>query len=150
VDNGGGSYTVDMTLIGPPCGITTGGRLFTVDLESVAGDGSGTIAVTSVKVRDCDNGPIGAIARPPAALTIDLATPTAISDLVASQVTSGNGAGSTTGITVTWSTGDPGAADLYRAPFGSYPEYDDGPVTPPDSSLAPGGPWVLVTTGASS
>jgi hypothetical protein len=66
-------------------------------------------------------------------------------------VLSGNGSGSTTGIALTWSTGGAGTVSLYRAPFGTYPEYDDlGPTSPPNASAAPGSPWTLVTASASS
>jgi hypothetical protein len=50
VDNGGGSYTVDQSLLGLPCGPTTGGTLFTVDVAAVGGDGVGDITVTEVRI----------------------------------------------------------------------------------------------------
>ena len=149
VNNGGGSYTVDQAIFGPPCGVTTGGTLFTVDLKSVAGDGIGAITVTAVKVRDCDNQPLPGVPGTPALLTINNAGPTAIADLAGTQVTSGNGPGSTTGITLTWTGGGGGTVSLYRAPFGSYPEYDDnGPVSLPDPAAAPSAPWALVSASA--
>src|SRR5262249_37776721 len=37
---------------------------------------------------------------------------------------------------------------LYRAPFGTYPEYDDDGGTAPDSAAAPGAPWTLVSASA--
>ncbi|HKQ56618.1 MAG TPA: putative Ig domain-containing protein, partial [Candidatus Eisenbacteria bacterium] len=151
VDNGGGSYTVDQALLGSPCGQTAGGELFRVDLKGAGVAGTGAITVTAVKSRDCDSNPVPAIAGAPASLTIQTTTPTAISDLAAVQVTSGNGAGSTTGITVTWATGGAGTVNLYRAPFGAYPEYDDaGPVSPPNPALAPGAPWVLAAAAPTS
>ena len=52
VDNGAGSYTVDQVILGLPCGVTTGGTLFTVDVEAAGGDGTGTITVTDVTFRD--------------------------------------------------------------------------------------------------
>ena len=69
-DNGGGSYTVDAVLLGEPCGITTGGVLFTVDLRSVADDGEGAITVGLAKARDCANVAIPVMPGPPAALRI--------------------------------------------------------------------------------
>jgi len=35
IDNGGGSYTVDQAILGLPCGITTGGQAFTIDVKRV-------------------------------------------------------------------------------------------------------------------
>ncbi len=70
VDHGGGSYTVDQAIFGVPCGITTGGVLFTVDLASAGPDGTGQIAVTQVKSRDCDNQAIAAAPGPDAPLLV--------------------------------------------------------------------------------
>lgn len=150
-DHGGGRYTVDQTILGTPCGATSGGPLFTIDLQPVGGDGSGAITVTSVTVRDCGNAPIAAIPGPAASIQIDNTAPAPITDLSAGQVFAGNGAGPTTGIALTWTTGGEGTVRLYRAPFGSYPLYDAlGPVSPPDPSAAPGAPWTLVASGATS
>src|SRR6185369_4855624 len=68
--DGDGAYTVDVSLVGLPCGITTGGTLFTLDLESVGADGAGAITVTRVKSRDCDSNPIAVAAGAPTALRI--------------------------------------------------------------------------------
>ena len=142
-------YSVDQSLLGLPCGPTQGGTLFTVDVTSLAGDGAGNITIVSSSVRDCSNLPLPAQPGPPARLVVNLTPPGAISDLGATQVTSGNGPGSTTGITVTWTAPAPGGISLYRAPFGSYPEYDDGGGTLPSSATAPGAPWTLVSASAS-
>ena len=151
VDNGGGSYTVDQALLGAPCGVTTGGQLFLIDLVASDGDGQGAITVTAVKARDCDGAAIPAVPGPAGLLAITSVAPSAITDLASAQVLAGNGSGGTTGITVSWSTGGAGTVALYRAPFGTYPEYDDlGPTSPPDSSLAPGAPWVLAAASATS
>jgi trimeric autotransporter adhesin len=151
VDNGGGSYTVDQAILGSPCGVTSGGLLFTVDVHAVGTDGTGAITVTAVKARDCDSAPIGALPGAPALLTIQNAAPAAITDLAASRVPSGNGALSTMGISLSWATGGGGNVALYRAPFGAYPEYgDDAPAAAPNPTLAPGAPWTLVTAAAAS
>ena len=145
IDRGGGTYTVDIGLLGWPCGVLTGGELFTVDVQSVGPDGAGAIEVLSSIARDCNNQPIGVLPGPIAQLTINHAAPGAISDLATEQVLAGNPPGSTTGITVTWATGGGATARLYRAPFGAYPLYDaNGPVAPPDPLAAPGAPWTLV------
>lgn len=150
VDRGGGSYSVDLALFGAPCGVITGGELFTVDVQSVGGDGTGSIEVTSVVARDCDNGPIGVLPGSAALLSIQHAAPPAVADLATDQVLAGNPPGGTTGISLAWSgAGGPGAR-LYRAPFGAYPLYDaNGPVAPPDPLAAPGPPWTLVSSDAS-
>lgn len=150
VSNGGGSYTVDQAILGQPCGVPGGGQLFTVDLKAAGLDGSGSIAVLSVKGRDCGSAAIPVMAGSPAALLIEHSPPPPIASLASEPVTSGNGPGPTTGITITWPGNPPGTVSLYRAPFGVYPEYDDGPASVPDSSLAPGAPWTLVSSNASS
>jgi hypothetical protein len=150
IDNGGGSYTVDQAILGASCGVTSGGQAFTVDLKSVGDDGLGVITPTAVSARDCDNLPIPAAAGAPAAITVDNIGPAAITDLAAVQLSSGNGTGGTTGIALTW-VGGIGTVSLYRAPFGSYPDYDDdAPVSPPNPSLAPGAPWTLAAANATS
>jgi hypothetical protein len=109
------------------------------------------VTVTAVTLRDCNNGPVAGSPGAPATITIDNTTPAAVTDLSAAQRTSGNGAGSTTGIILSWATGGAGSVALYRAPFGTYPEYDDdGAVPPPNPALAPGGPWTLVNANATS
>src|SRR5437660_503861 len=42
------------------------------------------------------------------------------------------------------------SAQVYRAPFGGYPRYDDaGGSVPPTPSYPPGPPWVLTAVSAS-
>lgn len=150
VDEGGGQYSVDLAFLGLPCGPDTGGVLFTVDVQAVGGDGVGDITVDESRVRDCDNTPLPAQPGAPAQLVVSHAAPPAIQDLAAAQRLSGNGNGDRTGIVVTWSTTPPGPVSLYRAPFGSYPEYDDTGGVLPDSTLAPNAPWTLVSANAVS
>lgn len=144
VDLGGGAYTVDQAILGQPCGATAGGVLFTVRVAAAGADGSAPIEVAQVRIRDCDNGPVGAIPGPAAAIEVDRAAPAAVQDLAGSQRTAGNGPSGTTGILLTWTPPAEGRVDLYRAPFGTYPEYDDGPAETPDPADAPGAPWALV------
>ena len=150
VDNGGGSYTVDQAVLGLPCGPTTGGQLFTVDLSAVGGDGVGDITVTDTHIRDCSNQPLPGQPGAAAQLVVSHSAPPHIIDLATAQVLTGNPAGARTGITVTFSKLTPGTVALYRAPFGTYPEYDDDGGTAPDSAAAPGAPWTLVTSSAVS
>jgi hypothetical protein len=150
VDNGGGSYTVDQSVLGLPCGPTTGGTLFTVDVAAVGGDGVGDITVNEVRIRDCSNQPLPGQPGPAAQLVVNHSAPPHIFNLATAQVVTGNPAGSRTGITVTFTPPAPGTVALYRAPFGSYPEYDDDGGVAPDSAAAPGTPWTLVTGAAVS
>jgi hypothetical protein len=154
VDNGGGSYTVDQAILGSPCGVTSGGTLFTVGVKMKAGfpDGTGVITVTDVVVRDCGNAPLAGIPGSPATITIDTAPPAAVANLAAAQVKSGNDSDGTTKVTLTF-TAPPDAAtvEVYRAGFGNYPEYDDAPgagSVPPAPSYPPPAPWAL--TGATA
>ena len=150
VDQGGGAYSVDQALLGLPCGPKTGGVLFTVDVAAAGGDGVGAITVTEVHIRDCSNQPLPGQPGLAGPLAVSHTPPPHISDLASAQVVSGNPAGSRTGIAVTFSQPTPGTVALYRAPFGSYPEYDDDGGTAPDSAAAPGAPWTLVTSAAVS
>ena len=151
VSNGGGSYTVDCAILGLPCGATGDGVLFTIDVKGSGGDGTGTITVTSVTVRDCSNGSVIAFPGPPVEITIDHTPPEAIVDLTATQIKSGNDADGTTGIRLNFTPpSDAAVVEVYRAPFGDYPEYDDGtgaePATPP--TYPPGAPWQLTSVTA--
>ena len=148
IDHGGGSYTVDQSLLGLPCGPDSGGVLFTADIATVGADGAGDITVTECRIKDCANQPLPAQPGPPAQLVVSHAPPPAIADLASAQVLSGNGTSGRTGITLSWTSPQPGTVAIYRAPFGSYPEYDDGGGTVPDSALAPAAPWALVSAAA--
>lgn len=150
VDNGGGSYTVSYGLTGAPCGPDTSGTVFTVDLEAAGGDGVGHLAVTSVQAFDCDGLPLPVVPGAIAPLVVSHAAPPAIADLATAQVLAGNGSSGRTGIVVSWTAPAPGTVALYRAPFGAYPEYDDGGGVTPDSALAPAAPWALVSANATS
>jgi hypothetical protein len=155
VDNGGGSYTVDGTILGLPCGATApSGTLFTLNLGSSAASGTGTVTVMSVTLRDCDNAVVAGYAGPPASVTIDNEVPTAVV-LAAVQKQSGNDGDGTTQINLSWG-GTVTAGDsvlIYRAGWGNYPEYDDvGGGVPATPSYPPGSPWALAgaVVGASA
>jgi hypothetical protein len=75
-----------------------------------------------------------------------------VSGLTAVQQTTGNDGDGTTKIKLTWSGGGGATSiEVWRAGFGSYPEYDDAggsaPATP--GSYPPPSPWVLTTVTAS-
>jgi hypothetical protein len=146
-DNGGGVYTVDAAVLGTPCGLTTGGELFTVDLVGHA-DGAATLGVVAVRARDCTNTAIPVAAGASAVLSVDRAGPAAITSLTAQTQAVIGSSDSTTRVLLSWNPGSAGQVDLYRAPQGTYPLYADA-QTPPDTALAPGGPWVLVATNPS-
>ncbi len=86
--------------------------------------------------------------------TCDPTPPVAVADLAASQVLAGNGSAGTTAITITFTQpADATLVEVYRAPFGNYPEYDDGPTPgspPPVPTYPPGPPWVLTPITTSS
>ncbi|MFN8176858.1 MAG: LamG-like jellyroll fold domain-containing protein [bacterium] len=155
VPHGGGSYTVDAMILGSPCGATDAtGTLFTVGVESAAEDGTGTIKMDSVLLRDCRNDPIPVAAGEPASILIDLTPPEAVTDVAAMQRTAGNQAGcDTTGITVTFTAPEDAAVtEVWAAPFGNYPEYDDPPnggSAPAPPTYPPAPPWRLTSVTAS-
>jgi hypothetical protein len=125
--------------------------LFTIDVQGSGGDGTGTITVTSVTVRDCSNGPVVAFPGAPVDVTIDHTPPAAVTDIAAAQVKSGNGTDGTTDITLTFTApGDAAVVEVYRAPYGDYPEYDDGTGSEPAApgSYPPGAPWALTSVTA--
>jgi hypothetical protein len=76
----------------------------------------------------------------------------AITDLTATRVRTGNGAGDTAGIRLDWSAVPAGMmVQVYRAPFGNHPEYDDGPAagaTPPVPAWPPPPGWTLTSVTA--
>ncbi len=153
VDNGLGSYTVDQAINGTPCGITTGGQLFTLALTGTA-DGVGTVTVTDVVVRDCDNAPLPGIAGAPGSIPINVSLPARITTLAATQVKTGNDGDGTTDITVSWPAVETGAEVLvYRANYGNYPEYDDAPGAGAEPAVPvaypPTAPWVHAADVAS-
>ena len=148
LSNGGGSYTVDCSILGLPCGATAAsGNLFTLNLGSLAPSATGTVTVTAVTLRDCANGPVPGTAGAPATVDIDNAAPAAIAGLTAAQQNSGNDADGTTKIVVSWPAVEAGASVLvYRKGFGFYPEYDDaGGAAPATPSYPPAG-WTLAGT----
>jgi hypothetical protein len=153
-DDGGGSYTVDCAILGLPCGATGSGTLFTIDVKGSGADGTGSITVTSVTVRDCNNVPVPAHPGPPVYIAVDGTPPAPVSDLAASQVKSGNPVGSdTTGIAVTFTVPpDASVLEVYRAPYGNHPEYDDPPGAgsiPSVPAYPPPLPWVQTAITAS-
>ena len=110
IDNGGGSYTADGAIIGANCGPTgLTGNLFNVGVSSSSAGGTGSITVTAVTLRDCNNNPLPGVAGAPATVPIDNQAPVV-------QVTSPNGGevwliGSSQSVTWT-ATDNTGVADV--------------------------------------
>ena len=69
-DLGGGRYTVDVVILGQPCGATGGGSLFTLDLAAQGPLGTGAVTVTSVSARDCANAAVAVSAGAPGSINI--------------------------------------------------------------------------------
>jgi hypothetical protein len=92
----------------------------------------------------------GCVGSTPLSLTVP-GVPAAASDLAAARVTSGNDGDGTALMSITFTTTPfTTSAEVYRAPFGGYPRYDDsGGLNPPTPSYPPGAPWVLTGVTAS-
>ena len=84
------------------------------------------------------------------AITIE-DVPAAVGDLAATRLTSGNDADGTSRIQLAFTvTPFADTAEVYRAPFGGYPRYDDaGGFIPPTPSYPPDPPWVRTAVTAS-
>ena len=144
VDNGGGSYTVDCSILGLPCNATgLSGNLFNVAVSSSAPAGPGTLTLTEVALRDCDNGVLASSIGAAASVAIDNTAPVV-------TVTAPNGGETWTVATVhdiAWSATD-------GSGFGSGPvslewSADDGATwSPVASALAASGTyaWTVPAT----
>lgn len=151
VDNGGGSYTMDLAILGTPCGPVTGGTLFYVNVKpspAVTTEAIGTVAVTAVTVRDCANAPLAGIPGAVGEVAINLTTPAALAGLVAAQDKDGNDSDGTTKIDLAWTavTGDADFITIWRKGYGDYPEYNDGTGAVPVGPVTAGNGWTLVAT----
>jgi hypothetical protein len=156
IDNQDGTYTVDGSILGEPCGATDpAGVLFTLDVTHAIPDGTGTIGLSDLEIRDCGNQPFEVAYGGPASIVIDTTPPANVTGLAATQVMSGNPAGNVTAVDLTWTAStDPTAVEtvLYRKGFGSYPEYDDDggaePTVPTDPLAENWEPVATLTAAA--
>jgi hypothetical protein len=159
-DSGNGLYIVDCVLLGAGCGPTDPsgtGVLFTLPISAAPGatDGTGSVSIESVTLAGCDNDPLPCTTGGSAYVVIDRTAPSPATTVTATQVTTGNPAGSTGAILIEYTLADAtsDAVDLYRAAHGNYPEYDDAPnsgaVPSQPSSTPPGAPWSAVLPPAS-
>ena len=158
LDNGDGTYTFDVAILGLPCGPTVGGELTKIPVTHVAGivtDTTGQIDIVSVTMRDCANASLSILPGPGTSVDIDVTAPGAVTSLTASQLRSGNDTDGTTKIDLNWTLpADPDltAIAIYRKGFGQYPEYDDlggsVPTVPADPATALANGWVLAGNAA--
>jgi hypothetical protein len=126
-------FTFAVTAGAPPAGFT----LTSAGVLSGTAGAPGTAGFT-VQATDA-NGCTGSTSY---SLT-SYVVPTAITTLVTQQVTSGNAAGTTTGVRVSFTLpAAASSAEIYRAPFGGYPSFGGG-VVPAVPSYPPGAPWSL-------
>jgi hypothetical protein len=146
-DQGGGSYRVEGSLTGEPCGATaSSGTLFDVHVRRATGaaDGAGVVSPDLIVVVDCDLIGIPAGAGASAAVPLDAVPPARLLTLAAAQRTTGNGSSGTTAIRLSWAGASTDTMTVYRAPYGHYPEYDDlGGGVPALPSFPPPAPWTL-------
>jgi hypothetical protein len=150
VPNPDGSLTVDLALLGPGCGPSSSGQLFTIPVMRAPGapDGVGTVSVDAVELADCVGAPIPVSSGDPAQVVLDSSAPAPVT-LTATPVLTGNDADGTIRIALSWTATEPGASvQLYRASFGNYPDYDDGPgagSAAPPFTLPPSSRWSPVS-----
>jgi hypothetical protein len=152
VDNGGGSFTVDCSVLGGVCGSTGDGELFRLHLSASAPVASalGSVVIDAVQLRDCSNLDVPGAPGGSAFLPIDFAAPSPVSSFTVTQVSSGNDVSGTTKLHVSHAPLDADAGlAVFTKTFGGYPEYDDDPTagapSPPsseDDAISQG--WTLV------
>jgi hypothetical protein len=147
---GSNQWTVDEVTLGTPCGASGSGTLFTIDVTSADPTGSGSITILSTTVRDCDNQPILSAPGAPASIVIDRVGPERTTDLVSTPSLSGNYVPSpshaTTSIRLDFTQpADATNVEIYRRPFGGYPQYDEnGGEAPLAPSSLPAAGWTLI------
>lgn len=134
-------YTFALTAGALPAGLTLSSAGLLSGTPTVTGSASFTVTATDA------SGCTGSLAY---TLTVP-GVPAAVSNLAAVRATSGNDADGTSRIQITFTpSAFATSAEVYRAPFGGYPRYDDaGGVVPPTPSYPPGAPWVLTPVTAS-
>lgn len=138
---GAAPYTFAVTAGSLPAGLvlSAGGAL--TGTPTVAGPVAFTVTATDT---------VGCTGSRAYAFTV-VGVPAPVSDLAVARTTSGNDADGTLRLAITFTPSTYAAsAEVYRAPFGGYPRYDDaGGLTPPTPSYPPGSPWVLTPVTAS-
>jgi len=137
---GASPYAFVVTAGTLPAGLTlsAGGTLS----GTPTGGGTSSFSVTATDANACQ----GAQA---CSVTV-LDAPAAVADLTAHRLDTGNGSDGRARILLTWSPPPAGTVEVYRAPFGGYPRYDDaGGKTPATPAYPPGAPWeITAVTGS--
>jgi len=125
-----------------PAGLTLDGATGAITGTPTTAGTSNFIVLATDAVSDTASRPLSIAIVP---------VPAPVTDLTATHATSGNDADGTTKILIAFTP--PAFAvseEVYRAPFGGYPRYDDaGGSDPPTPSYPPGPPWVLTAVAAS-
>ena len=149
VDQGGGLFSVNGSILGTTDGLQTAGDLFDLDLYT-SGDGLVEITVDSFRMRDPDNADMFA-SMPELSFTVDCTAPPGVTDL--------SSAPGHQKVTLDWTMADASDVDHYeiwRALWhtgddvtSAYPEYDDvnpaEPVWPADHAAADAsGEWEMI------
>jgi hypothetical protein len=151
--NGGGSYTVDGTINGSPCGATAAsGNLFNIGVAGTGTTGTGTVTLTALTLRDCANNTLASTMGGPASVTIDTApvsvaaipTPANVVELSTLIITPAAVLTSCATGPVTWSVAP-------ALPAGATFNTTSGEIqwTPPCGTAGTYGPFTLTATAAS-
>jgi|GEM_PF-4006400 len=146
MSTGGGNYTVSCAILGGATGATGDGELFTVKLTPAAA-GASDVAITSMKLRDIDNGELTVIGEN-GSIRIDCtapAPPTNFHALPGNQK-----------VHLTWTNPsdlDFAGVEIRRVAWGDYPEYGTtvppGPGAPSYPANHSAGDPVTLATGTS-
>jgi hypothetical protein len=151
--NGGGSYTVDGTINGSPCGATAAsGNLFDISVAGTGTSGTGTVTVTSVTLRDCPNNTLASTIGGPASVTIDTAPVTVAAIATPQDVTELSTLTITPSATLTSCATGPATWSVSPAlPAGATFNTSTGEIqwTPACGTAGNYGPFTLTATAAS-
>src|SRR5262245_34172832 len=134
-------YAFALTAGELPTGISLNGAGLLSGTPTVTGVFNFTVTATSAG---------GCAGATPLTLTVP-GVPVAAGDLAAVCLTSGNDADGTALMSITFTpSAFTATVEVYRAPFGGYPRFDDASGVPPATpSYPPGAPWVLTGVTAS-
>lgn len=150
VDKGAGRYSIDCSLLGLPCSTTNpAGALAYLEVQRIGASLSPMVTLLGARARDCANKPLTIGVEQ--IDSFDTTPPAAITNLGATQRRTGNSTSGVTKIQLSFSPpADAFAVEVYRAPFGGYPVYDElGGATPALPAYPPSAPWQLTAVHAS-
>ena len=144
-DPGPGLHTVDLISLGASC-VPGSEELFTLPVAGTTPSGSSTFEIVSVIARDCSNHPLSVDIGAPLELRVDTAAPAAPGAVAASPELNSTGPDGRYPLRLSFAVAaDVERVEVYRAPFGNAPEYDDAPgagqAPAPPASYPPGAPW---------